>query len=367
MTEFARHFDRVFVFAPVTAKPSYFSGCPLNMPDIKVIALPYFETHAQAYKHALTISRLFHQYASSLDVINCRGTAPLAYLLWWFTRRRKVPFIYHFASDPFEVLDTSPRYAGIYGRFARLGYGIEFSIQKHIMRRNFSFASGINLCERLRKITPNIEPLVDSTLQEQDYFLRQDCCTSRELQLLYVGRLKAGKGLEHLIEAVKILRNNGRNVKLDLVGEGELQQTLVKLAEKLNLAQNVRFRGFAVMGPLLNHYYNNADIFILPSLSEGSPKAVLEALAHSLPVVATTVGNIPTMLDQGRRGILIPVRDPSSIAQAVMRVVDDPIFRQACIRGGYDYAREHSAERFIARMAKKARSLVEEGRKGVST
>jgi glycosyltransferase involved in cell wall biosynthesis len=365
--EFARRFEHVTVFAPATSDPTYFSGCPLNRPNLTVIPLPYFETHVQAYRHAVTIARIFRRHAGSLDVINCRGTAPLAYLLWWFTRRRNVPFIYHFAADPFEVLDRSPVYCGIYGKFARFAYGIEFAIQKYIMRRNFSFVSGTRLCEQLRRVTPSVEPVLTSSLKQEDYYLRQDCCTSDNVRLLYVGRLKAGKGLEHLIEAVGILNGSGRNSELDIVGEGDLLPSLSQLAQELNVSDYVRFHGFVVMGPELNEYYNSADIFVLPSLSEGSPKAVLEALAHSLPVVATVVGNIPTMLDQGRRGILIPLRDPSSIAQAVIRVVDDPAFRQACIRDGYNYAKEHSAGKFIARMAEKARSLVEERRKGVST
>lgn len=364
--DFAKHFEHVTVFAPTTAEPTYFSGYPLERPNLTVVPLPYFETHAQAYRHAVTIARIFRTNAGSLDVINCRGTAPLAYLLWWFTRRRKVPFIYHFAADPFEVLDRSPVYRGIYGKFARFAYGIEFSVQKYIMRRNYSFASGASLYERLSEITPNVEPVITSTLQQEDYHLRQDCCSADLLRLLYVGRLKTGKGLDHLIEAVASLRSQGRNVALELVGDGDLRDFLVETAKKLNISEHVHLRGFAVMGPQLNEYYNSADIFVMPSLSEGSPKVVLEALGHSLPVIATAVGNIPTMLNQGQRGILVPHRDPNAIAEGVMRLVNDPAFRQVCIRQGYAYAKEHSVEKFIGRMADKARSLVKERQKGTA-
>lgn len=363
--EFAKHFPSITVFAPVTTKPTYFSGCPLTAPNVTVVPLPYFQTHAQAYWHAMSIALIFHRHARFLDVINCRGTAPLAYLLWWFTRCRGVPFIYHFASDPFEVLSTSPKYRSMYGLFARSAYGVEFTIQKHIMRQNYSFASGSSLCRRLRKITPNVEPVVTSTLREEDYYLRQDCCTGNLLRLLYVGRLKASKGLGHLIEAVKILRCHGRNVELDIVGEGDLRGVLTELSERANISEHAHFRGFAVTGPELNRYYDSADIFIMPSLSEGSPKVVLEALGHSLPVVATATGNIPEMLGNGRRGILVPLGDAGAIAQAVTRIINDSTFRQTCINEGYGYARQHSVESFIVRMAEKARSLVKERRKGI--
>jgi glycosyltransferase involved in cell wall biosynthesis len=358
--EFAKHFEHVTVFAPVTAQSTYFSGCPLDAPNATIVPLPFFRTHAQAYRHGLTMARILRRHAPSLDAINCRGTAPMGYLLWWFTRGRNVPFIYHFAADPFEVLDRSPVYRGIYGKFARFAYGIEFTIQKYIMRRNYSFTSGSAIYERYREITPNIEPLVTSSLRNEDYYLREDCCTADLIRLLYVGRLKTWKALTYLIEAVKILRNGGRNVELDIVGEGELRTSLGQLAQELDVSDHVYFRGSVLMGAALNEYYNSADVFVLPSLHEGSPKVVLEALGHSLPVVATPVGNVPEMLDHGQRGILVPLRDTDAIAQAVTHIVDDPVFRQTCIRDGHAYAREHSVESFIAQMAEKIHFLVKE-------
>jgi glycosyltransferase involved in cell wall biosynthesis len=364
--EFAKHFEHVTVFAPTTAEPTYFSGYPLERPNLTVVPLPYFETHAQAYRCAINIARIFRTNAGSLDVINCRGTAPLAYLLWWFTRHRKVPFIYHFAADPFEVLDRSPLYRGIYGKLARFAYGIEFSVQKYIMRRSYSFTSGVAIYERFRQITPNIEPLVTSSLQDEDYYLREDCCLTDSIRLLFVGRLVAWKGLNHLFEAVKILRNQGTNVELDIVGQGDLSASLGQLARDLDVSEHVHFRGAVLMGAALNEYYNSADVFVLPSLHEGSPKVVLEALGHSLPVIATPVGNVPEMLDHGRRGILVPLRDAHAIARAVIRLANDSAFRQICIRQGYAYAKEHSVEKFIGRMADKARSLVKERQKGTA-
>jgi len=360
--EFARHFEQITLFAPATDKDTYFSGCSLEAPNITVAPLPFFQTHTQAYRRAITIAGIFHRHAGSLDVINCRGTAPLAYLLWYFTRRRRIPFIYHFASNPFEVLRVSDKYQGIYGRFARFAYGIEFAIQKHIMRSNYSFASGSGTCEYLREITPHVEPVVTSSLREEDYYLRQDCCTGDKVSLLYVGRLQTGKGLDRLLEAVKILRGQGRNIELDLVGEGELREVLAGLAAELNIAEYVHFRGFVVMGDKLNEYYNGADIFVMPSLSEGSPKVVLESLGHSLPVVATRVGNIAEMLNEGRRGILVGPNDSEALVRGVERIIDDADFRQVCIREGYDYARKYSLESFIGRMAAKARSLVRDRR-----
>lgn len=360
--EFARHFDRVTVFAPTTDKPTYFSGHPLDAGNVNVVPLPFFETHAQAYRRAGAIVRAFRRNCGDLDVINCRQTAPLGYVLWLLTRKRGVPFIYHFSSDPFEIIANNPKYRGLYGRFARCAYGMEFAIQKHIMRRNYSFTDGQALCDRLIRYTPNIEPIVLSSLTREDYFLRDDSCLGPVVRLIYVGYLRHGKGLNDLVEAVRLLRQAGRNVELDMVGSGEQLEPLIAQARAAGVADYVHFRGQASMGPQLNAYYNAADLFVLPSLSEGSPRVILEALAHSLPVIATDVGNISQQLDAGRRGLLIPRNDPQAIAAAAIRFMDDAEFRRQCIRDGYAFARQHGLETFIARMADKAKELVAQRR-----
>ncbi len=362
--EFARHFDHVTVFAPTTTAPTYFSGVPLAAPNITVVPLPFFTTHAQAYVRAHAIWRAFRAHADRLDVINCRGTAPLGYVLWWLTRRRGVPFIYHFSSDPFEMIARSPKYRGAYRLFARTAYGCEFAIQKYIMRRNYAFTDGSALADRLRRYTPNVEPIVLSTLQPDDYYERADTCTGPVVRVLYVGYLRAGKGLDDLIEAVALLRREGRPVELDLVGEGELRPALEAQVARLGLENVVHFRGYARLGPELNAWYNAADIFALPSLSEGSPRVITEALGHSLPVVATPVGNIAESLGHGTRGVLVPLRDPAALAAGLRRVMDDGEFRRRCIREGYAFARAHGLDVFVARMAAKAHELARARRAG---
>ena len=360
--EFARHFDRVTVFAPVTDQTTYFSGVPLDASNITVVPLPYFETHMQAYRRAGQIVRAFREHADRLDVINARGTAPLAYVLWWLTRKRGVPFLYHFSSDPFEMISRSPKYKGPYGWFAWSAYSCEFAIQKFIMRRNYSFTDGSGISGRLRKYTPNVEPIVLSTLQPDDYYLREDCCTGPVVRVLYVGYLRHGKGLDDLVKAVDILRKASRNVELELVGEGEMRAPLEAQITQLGLREHVHFRGYVTLGPQLNKHYNTADMLALPSLSEGSPRVITEAMGHSLPVVATPVGNIAESLDEGRRGMLVPMKDPQALADGIARLIDDREFRRQCIEKGYAFARENGLDRFVARMATKAHELIEEAR-----
>lgn len=231
------------------------------------------------------------------------------------------------------------------------------------MRRNYSFTDGSGISERLKRYSPNVEPIVLSTLTPEDYYLRADSCTGPVVRVLFVGALRAWKRVDDLIEAVSLLRRAGRNVELELVGDGELREPLVAQAAQRGLQDYVHFRGTATLGPQLNAWYNAADIFALPSLSEGSPRVIAEALGHSLPIVATPVGNIAESLGDGARGVLVPIKDPPALAAGIARLIDDAEFRRQCIRDGYAYARQHGLDVFVARMAQKARELVEESRR----
>jgi glycosyltransferase involved in cell wall biosynthesis len=356
----SRQFDRVTVFAPTTDQPTYFSGQPIDAPNVRVAPLPFFMTHAGALRHAFAIRRIFREHAGDLDVILARNTAPLAYLLWRMTRRRGAAFIYHFASDPFEMIARSPKYHGLRRGFARAAYGVEFAIQKHIMRRSYSFAAGQALYERLRLVTPNVEPIIESTLIDADYHERADSCTASPIRILYVGYLRHGKGLDDLLAAARLLLARGIDVEVDLVGEGEQRAPLTDQAARLGLTDVVHFRGRAVMGPPLSEHYNRADVFVLPSLSEGSPRVVLEAMGHSLPVVATPVGNVADLLGGGRRGVLVRPSDPASLAGGIERIVRDGEFRRQAIREGYAFARLHNLDTFARKVADRAAAMLRE-------
>jgi glycosyltransferase involved in cell wall biosynthesis len=361
---FARRFEQVTVFAPTATGESYFSGHRVDQPNVTVAPLPFYMTHAQAYRRYGAIKRVFAQHADTLDAVVARGTAPLAYLLWRMVRDRNVPFVYHFASDPFEIIARSRKYRGLYGLFARAAYGFEFAIQKRIVRRNFAFASGEALAARLRESSMDVQSVITSALRDEDFYVRADCCLARPVRLLFVGYLRPEKRVEDLLEAVRLLRERGTDAVADVVGSGEHRPALETMAQRLGVREHVTFHGHAVAGRELNSRYEAADVLVFPSLSEGSPKVVLEAMAHSLPVVATGAGNIPEMLAGGERGLIVPRDDPPAVAEAVARLIDDGDLRRRFIRDGYSFAREHSAEAFVGEMADKVRALVEQRRAG---
>jgi glycosyltransferase involved in cell wall biosynthesis len=148
------------------------------------------------------------------------------------------------------------------------------------------------------------------------------------------------KGHRYLIEALGRAVLRGRALQVSLVGEGPLRDDLERLAATSGIADIITFEGWVGHEELLSRYAaGQVDLVVLPSITtpdgelEGIPVALMEAMAHGIPVVATTNGGIPELIADGC-GILVPEGDAESLAQAIARTLDDPQdARRMALRG----------------------------------
>jgi len=185
-------------------------------------------------------------------------------------------------------------------------------------------------------------------LSAGDFFEREDTCLTRPIQLLYTGRFDRGKGLLEMVQAIALLAERGYDVILELVGWPEpgdnVITELMVLAERLGVAQRVINHGRKAIGPELFAYYRKADIYLIASkLSEGFPRTIWEAMAHSLPVIATKIGSIPAFI--GTAAELIEPNSVDAIVQGIESILASPVRRQEMIRRGMTIARENTLEK----------------------
>jgi glycosyltransferase involved in cell wall biosynthesis len=162
------------------------------------------------------------------------------------------------------------------------------------------------------------------------------------LRLLYVGRLSAQKNVERLLEATALLH---QPVRLRIVGDGELRGQLEARAAELGL-EGVEFSG-GLLGADLVRAYAEADAFVMSSDKEGMPLVALEAMASSLPVVATRVPGITELLD----GVgLLADPEPAALAAAVDRLAADPELRGTLAGRSAEAARRYDWPSVAARV-----------------
>lgn len=174
--------------------------------------------------------------------------------------------------------------------------------------------------------------------------------SNNEKIILYVGRLEPVKGVRYLIQAMGILKDRGiRNVKLLIVGEGSERKYLEELVKKLRLEDSVVFVG-KVPHKEIPAYMGLADVFVLPSLSEGFPVVILEAMAMGLPIIASRVRGLPEIIKEGENGFLVEPRNPRDIAEKINILLTNDDLRANMFRNNKEKAKEYSWENIIKKL-----------------
>jgi glycosyltransferase involved in cell wall biosynthesis len=142
-----------------------------------------------------------------------------------------------------------------------------------------------------------------------------------DFDLIFVGRLEHEKGLDILLKALALLKEEGLHVSLLIVGTGSQASFLHKLAHTLEISGQVKFLGYS---PEARHLLKRARIFVLPSRTEGLPLAVLEAMAERKAIIATFVGGLGDTLEADKDAILVPPEDPQALAKAIKKIMGNP-------------------------------------------
>lgn len=167
--------------------------------------------------------------------------------------------------------------------------------------------------------------------------------------IIFVGTLRQIKGVRYLIEAMSIMRLNNPHVELMIVGDGEEKEYLQKLTYDLNLNNCVSFVG-KVPNDDIPKYMKEADLFVLPSLSESFGIVNIEAMASGLPIVSTNVGGLPDLIKDGINGFLVNPRDPAAIAEKSLLILNDKNLKERISINNLSEAKKYSWDYVIERL-----------------
>lgn len=161
------------------------------------------------------------------------------------------------------------------------------------------------------------------------------------LRLGTVGALNTVKGYNYLLEAVNVLRQEMPNIRLEIIGDGPELESLKSQVQSLKLNQVVKI---ITNAKELDKYYDNWDIYLQPSLSETFGLAVFEAMRRGIPVVATKVGGLPELIEDGESGLLVPVADSAKLASALTKLASSKELRQKLGRGAASKAKDEVSD-----------------------
>lgn len=184
-----------------------------------------------------------------------------------------------------------------------------------------------------------------------------------EICVLSAGRLAPQKGLEYLIQAAPIIvAKSSAPIRFVLAGDGELRNHLMDMIRQYRMEEYFQFLGFRQdVGDLLSA----ADIVVLPSLREGLSIALLEAMAASKPIVATTIGSNMEVIEHEQDGLLVPTKSPDTLAEAILRLAINPELRNRLARIAREkFVNQYTEERMVQSYIDEYKLLAQQ--KGIS-
>jgi glycosyltransferase involved in cell wall biosynthesis len=185
---------------------------------------------------------------------------------------------------------------------------------------------------------------------------RKDVTLKRSRSVIMVANMNVeSKGHADLIDAARIVCHKLPETQFLLVGDGALRPILEERARNCGVAGNVNFLGHRDDVP---HLLRDCDLAVLSSWSEGLPNAVLEAMAMSLPVVAARAGGTVELIRHKVTGILVPPREPTELANAILKLLEDRGLAEDLGRKGRDHAEAHFS---YYNLLSKLDSLYQEG------
>jgi glycosyltransferase involved in cell wall biosynthesis len=152
----------------------------------------------------------------------------------------------------------------------------------------------------------------------------------QEILIGYTGRLSEEKGVRYLIEAGSLLKKNIKNFRIVILGDGLERKELEKLVKLNDLEKEINFVGFQSD---VERWLPALDIFVLPSLTEGTPLSLLEAMSLGVPVVATAVGGVPSVVEDGINGFLVNPGNVQEINEKIGFLIKNPEVRYKIAKG----------------------------------
>lgn len=229
--------------------------------------------------------------------------------------------------------------------------------QKSIAKNNLVIANSQALVDQYQSIASRVCLIKSTTLTEEDFFLKNHMANRPIYKILYTGRLDESKGLFEIAEACKILIDQGYSVEFHFAGlivkgkEG-LPDQLIDCCKGSSMENKIFYHGLKKVGAELNELYRSCDLYVIASKSnfEGFPRTIWEAMANSLPVVASPMGSIGLFLKNEVDALLLLEVTPQEIARNLQRLIISDELRNTLVLNGISLARQNTLDGQAAKL-----------------
>jgi glycosyltransferase involved in cell wall biosynthesis len=343
---YLKYFNKIYISARVTnenhlvvSKENIVSG-----ESIEVIHLPYYVGFNEFIKKRAELRKAIRltlkNYVNAETVIICRLPGRIGAIAIQFLKKANHPYGIEIVGDPLTALTSKGAKHPLLPILRILSY---FSLKNLV----FDAPAAIYVTKyqlQTRYPCRNFNIGVSDVLLKQDAYLIKPKLLFRGsvIYLICIGSLEQlYKGPDIALLSVKQLIKSGINCHLTWVGDGFYRKEMEKLAKKLKISASVTFIGKLEQGEAVQKELDKADIFIMPSRTEGLPRAMVEAMARAIPCIGTKVGGIPELLEEN---MLIPVNNAKALTEKIKFLIRNPHYAEEQGLSNKEKSRAYSEE-----------------------
>ncbi|ASZ12394.1 glycosyltransferase [Chitinophaga pendula] len=352
LREIVKYYEEVCLLSPVKVSTSMTENglMPLEgFKNVTVKELPYSGSYMSAVPHLRAYINAYKTLHGRYDEVYARYPVPFGWLGKLYFKNKKR--IIHFVGDPVDAAKTNPNFSTWRKMALISGFMPEHKAYLWACKGANVFTNGFHLKEKLAGKGIPANAVISTTLNEDDFYLDDtkqiDMVAPR---LLYVGYLRKAKGVETVIRAFHRIAQQYPQARLTIVGSGEFEKELKDIAAQLNIAAAVVFTGHVDKRETLNEYLRSHDIFVFASLSEGSPRVILEAMANGINVVSTPVGSLPGMFKDDEDIVFAGFNDDAAFSEKIIALTREPQRAVKLRHQAYGKVKQVTIQQFIKKI-----------------
>lgn len=314
-------YNEVYLVAPIfNVLKSSGNFYQIGNNHLHVIALPPYTSFLSAQVRCMSFIKAIRSL--NTDIIYCRVPDPFSWLPSLLTSKK---VIMHFVGDTIDATRKNEEWSLGRKWVMIAAYMPDYLLTLCAARKSKVYTNGYHLKDKLLRKGINSVAVISSTVAESDLHEPLSKLPKNRLTFCYVGYLRYAKGIHTLMRLIERLHDEKIDFIFNIVGEGEMMVLLQTLVTQLNVSDNVILYGHIDNRDQLNSILRNSDLFIFPSLSEGSPRVVIEAMAQGVPVVATPVGSLPTTFSDGENIHFFDFQNDVQLLNIIKRYIEKPL------------------------------------------
>jgi len=342
----SKHIDEVICFQHSPRLDELnFMDYEINSSNVRLVQLEEHTSIPRRYLSAYSYYKTFKNKSIDCDVILVRASTPLLPIIYAVSKKPILLYLVSNATKGVENLEQ-PFWRKF---FIRIWANWYQKRENNIAKKTLTMVNSQLLFDELNSSVNNLKLIKSTTLSDRNFYYREDTCNSKKIKLLFSGRLSETKGIMDILESIAILKKEGVAVHLTLVGmvnkSSQILNKMKSFAEKEKISDSYCYEGYKSAGECLLDFYRKSDIFICvpQASSEGFPRTIWEALASSLPVIASRVSSIPNYINDC--SVLVEPKKPKEIANAIKQIISEKENRKKMISIGFSKARENTLEK----------------------